>query len=47
MAFPSLRERAAIRSWALANGFEVKDRGRISKEVRRAYLAANGSEVTR
>lgn len=40
-------ERAAIREWALANGYEVKDRGRLSQEIRKAYDAAIGPEVTR
>ncbi|RAO26127.1 hypothetical protein ONO23_05530 [Micromonospora noduli] len=39
-------ERAAIRQWALANGYEVRDRGRISREIREAFAAAAGSEVT-
>jgi len=33
-------ELAAVRAWAQANGFAVKDRGRIPLEVRRAYEAA-------
>jgi len=32
-------ERRAIRDWALANGFEVSSRGRISDEVLSAYEA--------
>jgi hypothetical protein len=32
----------AIREWARANGYAVSDRGRISREVREAYEAANG-----
>lgn len=40
-------ERAAMRRWAAANGYEVKDRGRISREICEAYAAATGSEVTR
>lgn len=32
---------AKIRVWAMANGFEVAARGRISQEVRDAYDAAN------
>lgn len=43
----SAAERAVIRQWALANGYEVRDRGRISREIREAYAAATGSEVTR
>ncbi|MFJ2544652.1 Lsr2 family protein [Microbacterium sp. NPDC087589] len=31
------QERRAIREWALANGFQVSERGRISDEVLRAY----------
>lgn len=30
----------AIRRWARSNGFEVSDRGRISKAVQEAYNAA-------
>ncbi|TDB80166.1 histone-like nucleoid-structuring protein Lsr2 [Micromonospora sp. KC721] len=40
-------QRAAIRAWAAANGYEVKDRGRIPREIRAAYATATGSEVTR
>ncbi|MGC5033824.1 Lsr2 family DNA-binding protein [Micromonospora sp. DT229] len=40
-------ERAAIRAWAIANGFEVADRGRISRQVMEAYAAATGPEVAR
>lgn len=40
-------ERAAIRQWALANGDEVKDRGRVSRETRETYAAATGSEMAR
>ena len=29
-----------IRAWAAANGYEVSSRGRISAEIREAYLAA-------
>lgn len=32
---------ADIRAWARENGFEVPDRGRVSTEVREAYLAAH------
>jgi hypothetical protein len=32
---------AEIRVWARENGFEVPDRGRVSSEVREAYLAAH------
>ncbi|RAO03083.1 Lsr2 family protein [Micromonospora noduli] len=42
----SATKRAAIRQWALANGYEVRDRGRISRQIREAYAAATGSEVT-
>ena len=31
-----------IRAWALANGFEVSSRGRVSAEVREAYERAHG-----
>src|SRR5689334_23698727 len=30
---------ADIRSWARDNGFEVPDRGRVSQQVRDAYVA--------
>ena len=40
-------QRAEIRAWAVANGFEVADRGRISRQVMEAYAAAAGSEVAR
>jgi hypothetical protein len=32
---------ADIRAWARDNGFNVPDRGRVSTEVREAYLAAH------
>jgi len=32
---------ADIRAWARDNGFKVPDRGRVSTEVREAYLAAH------
>lgn len=35
-------ELAKIREWARANGFDVSDRGRISKKVRDAYAKAKG-----
>lgn len=35
-------ELAKIREWARSNGFQVSDRGRISKKVRDAYAKANG-----
>lgn len=31
----------AVREWARANGFDVSDRGRISREVQEAYDKAN------
>lgn len=31
---------AAIRTWALANGHKVADRGRVAKEIKDAYYAA-------
>lgn len=34
-------EAATIREWAKANDYEVSDRGRISAEVRDAYVAAS------
>lgn len=34
-------ERNEIRQWAEANGFEVKARGRVPKEVENAYRAAH------
>lgn len=30
-----------VKEWARANGYEVKDRGRVSKEVLEAFNAAN------
>ncbi|MEU9510765.1 histone-like nucleoid-structuring protein Lsr2 [Micromonospora sp. NPDC048170] len=38
-------ERAAMRQWAVANGYDVQNRGRISREIREAYAAATASEV--
>ncbi|NYF98835.1 histone-like nucleoid-structuring protein Lsr2 [Janibacter cremeus] len=35
-------ELAKIRQWARSNGYDVSDRGRISKKVREAYAKANG-----
>lgn len=35
-------ELAKIREWARANGYDVSDRGRISKKVREAYAQAKG-----
>ncbi|WP_338748577.1 histone-like nucleoid-structuring protein Lsr2 [Janibacter alittae] len=35
-------ELAKIREWARANGYDVSDRGRISKKVRDAYAKAKG-----
>ena len=32
---------ADIRAWARENGFDVPDRGRVSANVREAYLAAH------
>jgi hypothetical protein len=32
---------ADIRAWARDNGFDVPDRGRVSSEVREAYVAAH------
>ena len=32
---------ADIRAWARDNGFDVPDRGRVSSEVRDAYMAAH------
>ena len=36
-------ETQRIRDWARAEGIEVSTRGRISAEVREAYLKANAS----
>lgn len=30
-----------IREWARANGYQVSDRGRVSEEIRAAYVQAN------
>jgi hypothetical protein len=32
---------ATVRSWAQENGYEVSTRGRVSRELREAYLSAN------
>jgi hypothetical protein len=32
---------ATVRAWAIANGYEVPERGRIPNDVRDAYEAAN------
>lgn len=37
----SSNETAKIRTWAKENGFEVSERGRISREIREAYNAAH------
>ena len=37
----SSNETAKIRTWARENGYEVNERGRLSKEIREAYAAAN------
>lgn len=37
----SANDTAKIRGWARENGYEVSERGRISKEVREAYNAAH------
>ncbi|MEU4165121.1 histone-like nucleoid-structuring protein Lsr2 [Actinoplanes sp. NPDC026670] len=34
-----------MRQWAVANGYDVQNRGRISREIREAYAAATASEV--
>lgn len=34
-------ENPKVRAWAKANGYEIGRRGRIPREVRRAYLAAH------
>ncbi|MEV4773101.1 Lsr2 family DNA-binding protein [Micromonospora humida] len=39
--------RAAIRQWAQANGYAVRERGRIPRNVVQAWAAATGSEATR
>ncbi|WP_053065301.1 histone-like nucleoid-structuring protein Lsr2 [Micromonospora sp. RV43] len=39
--------RAAIRQWAQANGYAVRERGRIPRNVVQAWATATGSEVTR
>lgn len=41
------QQRAAIRAWAVANGHEVADRGRIPQDVVQAWAVATGSEVIR
>jgi len=32
---------AAVRAWAVSNGYEVPERGRIPNEIREAYETAN------
>jgi hypothetical protein len=32
---------SVVRAWAQENGYEVSTRGRVSRELREAYLAAN------
>ena len=32
---------ATVRAWANANGYSVSTRGRVSRELREAYLAAH------
>jgi hypothetical protein len=39
-ASTSSGDTAAVRAWALRNGYEVGDRGRIPGEIRAAYTAA-------
>ena len=31
-----------MREWAKEHGFQVSDRGRVSAEIRQAYLAEQG-----
>ncbi len=33
---------AAVRAWAIANGYDVPAKGRIPGEIREAFAAANG-----
>jgi nucleoid-associated protein Lsr2 len=35
-------EPATVRAWASENGYAVPTRGRVSRELREAYLAARG-----
>ncbi|MFD9960045.1 Lsr2 family protein [Amycolatopsis sp. NPDC058986] len=43
---PEDRERSrAIRAWALENGFEISDRGRMPREVIEAFEAAEAKPV--
>lgn len=37
----SREELARMREWGRENGFQVSDRGRVSKELQDAYAAAN------
>ena len=37
----SSSDAAKVRAWANENGYEVSERGRISKEIRDAYYAAH------
>lgn len=36
------RDLNAVREWGRANGFQVSDRGRVSRELQAAYDKANG-----
>ncbi len=39
---PSRQDLNEIRQWGRANGFQVSDRGRVSRELQEAYDRANG-----
>lgn len=39
-------ENAKIRAWAQENGYQLGDRGRISKEIRNAYRAATSGATS-
>ena len=44
-AVSSREESKAIRQWALANGYTISERGRISSEIREAYAQNDGQPV--
>jgi hypothetical protein len=40
-AAPIRTDAKTVKEWARANGYEVADRGRVRKEIREAFEAAN------
>ena len=41
-AFGAKDDLNKIREWGRANGYQVSERGRVSRDVQEAYAAANG-----